>query len=66
MAELLGVTAQDLDLDVPARELDLDSVAFVDLKARIEEECGVVIPITDLIDGASLREIAGRLRAGAA
>ncbi|WP_051829792.1 MULTISPECIES: type I polyketide synthase [Streptomyces] len=66
VAELLGVTAQDLDLDVPARELDLDSVAFVDLKARIEEECGVVIPITDLIDGASLREIAGRLRAGAA
>jgi len=50
-----------VDVDVPARELDVDSLAIVEFKARIEAELAVVVPISDLLDGASLRELADRL-----
>ena len=62
VAELLEIDdPATVDVDQPARDLALESIAFVALKTRIEQEFGVTVPLTDLVDGASLAVIAKRL-----
>ena len=66
LMELLDITdEQQIDVDRPARDYDIDSMAFVQLKNRLEDELGVAIPITALVDGASLTAIAERLATSA-
>jgi acyl transferase domain-containing protein len=62
VAEALGLAdAAEIDVDRPARDLGVDSVVLVALKNRVEDEFGLPVPVTALLDGASLRELAGRL-----
>lgn len=63
LAEVMRLHASELDPDRPARDYDIDSVALVEVKNRIESDLGVAVPITALSDGASLRDIACRLTA---
>ncbi|MGW7116250.1 acyl carrier protein, partial [Streptomyces xanthophaeus] len=64
LADFMHIDPAVLDPDRSARDLDIDSVSFVELKNRLESELGSAIPITALTEGASLREIARTLTAG--
>lgn len=64
IARFMGLPSPDtIDPDIPARNLDVDSMAFVELKNAVEDALGVAIPLTALLDGASLRQIAVSLAA---
>lgn len=63
VAEAMRVDPRTLSVDHPTRDYDVDSVVFVELKSRLENELGTAIPLTALTEGASLREIARRLAA---
>jgi acyl carrier protein len=58
IARFMGLASDAIDPDRPARDLDVDSMAFVELKNAVEDQLGVALPLTALLDGASLREIA--------
>lgn len=61
VAEAMDVEPSALSEDEPTRNYDVDSVVFVELKSRLENELGTAIPLTALTEGASLREIARRI-----
>ncbi|MER6716128.1 beta-ketoacyl synthase N-terminal-like domain-containing protein [Streptomyces sp. NPDC000877] len=61
VAAALGVEATAIDPDLPTRNLDVESVTFVELKTRLESRLGHAIPLTALTEGASLRQIAHRI-----
>ncbi|HEY4457180.1 MAG TPA: ketoacyl-synthetase C-terminal extension domain-containing protein, partial [Pseudonocardiaceae bacterium] len=62
IAELLELDdPAEVDVHQPAREIDLESMAFVELKTRVENEFGVSVPLADLMDGASLVAIADHI-----
>lgn len=62
VARVMGLAdASAVAVDVPARDLDVDSMAFVEVKNAIEDVLGAAIPITALLDGGSLRQIASRM-----
>jgi acyl transferase domain-containing protein len=62
IAELLELDdPADVDVHQPARDIDLESMAFVELKTRVEKEFGVSVPLADLMDGASLVAIADHI-----
>ncbi|MFJ8403577.1 type I polyketide synthase [Streptomyces microflavus] len=64
LADFMHIEPAVLDPDRSARDLDIDSASFVELKNRLEDELGSAIPITALTEGASLRDIARTLTAG--
>jgi acyl transferase domain-containing protein len=65
IAQYMGLASgAAIDPDRPARDLDVDSMAFVELKNTVEDQLGVALPLTALLDGASLREIAATVAAG--
>ncbi|MEU6887943.1 type I polyketide synthase [Streptomyces viridosporus] len=61
VAAALGVEAATIDPDLPTRNLDVESVMFVELKNQLENQLGHAIPLTALTEGASLRQIAQRI-----
>jgi acyl transferase domain-containing protein len=62
VAEVAGFTSiAEVDLHRPATELDVDSAAFVEVKNRLEDHLQVAVPITLLLDGASLADVAEAL-----
>ncbi|MFF1300164.1 MULTISPECIES: type I polyketide synthase [unclassified Streptomyces] len=61
LADIMRVDPAVLVPDRSARDLDVDSVSFVELKNRLESDLGAAIPITVLTDGATLREVARTL-----
>jgi acyl transferase domain-containing protein len=65
-ARVLRLAAPKIDLDQPLHTMGIDSLLAVELKARIERELGVAIPLLQLIKGPSLSELAGVLAASMA
>ncbi|QEU90186.1 type I polyketide synthase [Streptomyces kanamyceticus] len=63
LADFMQADAEALDPDRSARDLDIDSVSIVELKNRLENDLGTPIPITVLMEGATLRDIARTLTA---
>ncbi|MDX3129430.1 type I polyketide synthase [Streptomyces europaeiscabiei] len=61
LADIMRADPAVLVPDRSARDLDVDSVSFVELKNRLESDLGAAIPITVLTEGATLREIARTL-----
>ncbi|HYG62675.1 MAG TPA: AMP-binding protein, partial [Thermoanaerobaculia bacterium] len=64
-ARLLGMAPEAVALDRPLTGLGLDSLSAVELKGQAEAALGVELPLADLLQGASLGELAERLEAGA-
>lgn len=63
LAEIMQADPAVLAPDRSARDLDIDSVSFVELKNRLESDLGEAIPITVLTEGATLRDVAHDLAA---
>jgi amino acid adenylation domain-containing protein len=54
----------EVDPDRPLSAAGLDSLAAVGLKQAVEEATGVSIPLTELLEGMTLREVERRVAAG--
>ncbi len=50
-----------IDADLPLSASGLDSLAAVELKQAVEEAAGVSLPLADLLEGMTLRELEARV-----
>jgi amino acid adenylation domain-containing protein len=60
-ATLLAVTPSSVPIDQPISMLGLDSLTVVQLRHHIEQSYGRVVPSSFLLEGGTLRELAGIL-----
>jgi acyl transferase domain-containing protein/NADPH:quinone reductase-like Zn-dependent oxidoreductase/short-subunit dehydrogenase/acyl carrier protein len=63
VAEVLGMTADSIDLAKPVADLGLDSLMGMELKLGLEERIGVELPPMLLAEGASVNRIAEKVTA---
>ncbi len=63
-ADKLGVTPLNLDTRSPLTNLGVDSLMAAELRAQIERDTGIVVPVVEFLDAPSVAELAGRLAEG--
>ncbi len=63
VGRVLGLRIEDVPLDRPLSRMGLDSLMAVDLKNRIDNALGVVLPVLRLIKGPAIGELAADLAA---
>jgi len=61
IAEIVETPPGRIDHAAPLIELGVDSLLLLELRGRIERELQLVIPIADLLDGASIASISSTL-----
>lgn len=61
IGKVTGASVAGLDAHAPLDGLGLDSLAVVELKARIEEDLGVAVPLSVLREASTLGEVAAWL-----
>jgi acyl carrier protein len=54
----LGLTPAQLDIESPLHQLGVDSLVAVELRAQIERDLGIVVPVVRLLDGPSVTGLA--------
>ncbi|UMB69462.1 type I polyketide synthase [Mycobacterium paraterrae] len=54
----LGLAPAHVDVESPLHQLGVDSLVAVELRAQIERDLGVVVPVVRLLDGPSVTGIA--------
>ncbi|MFZ0718964.1 SDR family NAD(P)-dependent oxidoreductase [Mycobacterium sp.] len=57
----LGLAPSRVDVESPLQQLGVDSLVAVELRAQIERDLGIVVPVVRLLDGPSLTGLAGWL-----
>jgi phthiocerol/phenolphthiocerol synthesis type-I polyketide synthase C len=57
----LGMASSQLDVESPLHQLGVDSLVAVELRAQIERDLGIVVPVVRLLDGPSVTGLAGWL-----
>ncbi|HEX4393979.1 MAG TPA: beta-ketoacyl reductase, partial [Mycobacterium sp.] len=57
----LGLASSQLDVESPLHQLGVDSLVAVELRAQIERDLGIVVPVVRLLDGPSVTGLAGWL-----
>jgi len=57
----LGLAPSQLDIEAPLHQLGVDSLVAVELRAQIERDLGIVVPVVRLLDGPSVTGLAGWL-----
>ena len=57
----LGLAPAQLDVESPLHQLGVDSLVAVELRAQIERDLGIVVPVVRLLDGPSVTGLAGWL-----
>ncbi len=62
VARALRVAPESLDFQAPLDALGLDSLATMELKAAVEAELGVALPLERLLEGTSLAQLAEEAR----
>ncbi|MBN1814014.1 MAG: SDR family NAD(P)-dependent oxidoreductase [Anaerolineae bacterium] len=58
LGKMLGAAPSKLDVQRSINELGLDSLIAVRLKAQVEHDLGIVIPIVSFFQGASVNQLA--------
>src|SRR5262249_33693850 len=58
LASKLGLTPSRLDIQLPLSRLGVDSLIAVELRAQVERDLGVVVPVVQLLDGPSVCSLA--------
>ncbi|MEV0848027.1 amino acid adenylation domain-containing protein [Streptomyces sp. NPDC049954] len=64
VASVLRTGAEDLDASTGLSALGLDSLLAMELRARIQAELGIALPVVALLSGTSVGELADRLHDG--
>jgi acyl carrier protein len=54
----LGMAPSRLDIQLPLNQLGVDSLIAVELRAQIERDLGIVVPVVQLLDGPSVSGLA--------
>ncbi len=62
VAGKLGLAPSALDIQAPLNSLGVDSLITLELRMQVERDLGVVVPVTQLLEGPSVATIAGWLR----
>jgi acyl transferase domain-containing protein len=57
----LGLTPSLLDIESPLNNLGVDSLMAAELRAQIERDFGIVVPVVQLLDGPSVAGLADLL-----
>ena len=57
----LGLAPSKLDVESPLARLGVDSLVAVELRAQIERDLGIVVPVVRLLDGPSVTGLAAWL-----
>ncbi len=60
-AEVLQTPAGRVDLEKPLTAQGLDSLLAVELRERIDRECGLEVPLAAILEGVPIRQLAARL-----
>ncbi|HZW29207.1 MAG TPA: amino acid adenylation domain-containing protein, partial [Isosphaeraceae bacterium] len=63
VASVLGMEPAQVDLDRPLMTMGLDSLTAMELKVEIETGVGASLPLSILLEGATIRDLAERARA---
>jgi len=58
VASVFGITADKMDRQTPLAQLGLDSLMAIELKNRIEKDAGIVLPMTEIMHGPNLAQLA--------
>jgi acyl transferase domain-containing protein/acyl-CoA synthetase (AMP-forming)/AMP-acid ligase II/acyl carrier protein len=58
LAGKLGLTPARLDIHLPLSRLGVDSLIAVELRAQIERDLGLVVPVVQLLDGPGVSGLA--------
>jgi amino acid adenylation domain-containing protein len=61
VAAVLGLTPEKVDPDRPLLSLGLDSLSAMDLKMEIDAGLGTKLPLSMLMEGMGIRELAARV-----
>ncbi len=61
VADVLGLAPEKVDPDRPLMSLGLDSLTAMELKVEIETGLGAVLPLSMLMEGSGIRELAERV-----
>jgi NADPH:quinone reductase-like Zn-dependent oxidoreductase/acyl carrier protein len=64
MAAVLRCSPSTVDLHQPLNRLGIDSLMAVELKNRVEEDLEISVPVTMLLEGPSLSQLATQLLKG--
>jgi NAD(P)-dependent dehydrogenase (short-subunit alcohol dehydrogenase family)/aryl carrier-like protein len=57
MAAVLGLSVDELDVKRPISSQGFDSIMAIELKNRIENDLGIIVPLVRLLDGPSAAEL---------
>jgi amino acid adenylation domain-containing protein len=63
VAGLLGLAPEKIETDRPLLALGLDSIFAMELKLDLDAYLGVKLPLSALIEAASIRDVAGQVQA---
>ena len=61
VADVLGLAPDKVDPDRPLMSLGLDSLSAMDLKVEIDAGLGTTLPLSMLMEGSGIRELAERV-----
>jgi amino acid adenylation domain-containing protein len=61
LAELTGLANDSIDSDAALTTLGIDSISGLDLQARLTHEFGCQLPVSEIVQGASVDEIVDRV-----
>jgi acyl carrier protein len=61
VARVLGLAVSQLDVQQPLNNQGLDSLMAVELKNLVESDLGVVVPVTNFLEGSSVAQLTTRV-----
>lgn len=63
IATVIGIAPQNIDSSQPLLSFGLDSMSATELQHRLHTDVGITVPLTRLLEGLSLSDLAAKIRA---
>ena len=61
IAGVFGISAEKVELETPLTQMGLDSLMAIELKNRLEKETAVSLPMSEILGGPTLSQLAGSI-----